>query len=50
VSAAENDISIEEEREIQRVARELRIEHVDMVNLRLQYRRHLPGLTDRSKA
>jgi uncharacterized tellurite resistance protein B-like protein len=48
VSAVENHISIEEEREIQRVARELRIEHMDLVNLRLEYRRHLPGLSNRS--
>jgi len=46
VSAAENDISIAEEREIQQIARELRIEHADVVRLRLEYRRHLPGLSD----
>jgi hypothetical protein len=49
VSAVENDISIAEEREIQRIARELRVEHADLVALRLEYRRHLPGLADRSK-
>jgi uncharacterized tellurite resistance protein B-like protein len=48
VSAAETDISVAEEREIARIARELRIEHADLVQLRLEYRRHLPGLTDKS--
>ena len=47
VSAVEGNISIEEEREIQRVARELRIEQSDVIALRLQYRKHLPGLADR---
>ena len=46
VSAAESNISIAEEREIQRIARELRIEHADVIALRLQYKRHLPGLSD----
>lgn len=50
VSVAENDISIAEEREIQRIARELRIEHADIVALRLEYRRHLPGLTGTDKS
>jgi uncharacterized tellurite resistance protein B-like protein len=49
VSAVEGNISITEEREIQRVARELRIEHGDLVRLRLEYRQHLPGLADRAK-
>lgn len=48
VSAAENDISIAEEREIHRIARELRVEPADVVALRLEYRRHLPGLSGRS--
>jgi uncharacterized tellurite resistance protein B-like protein len=48
VSAVEGNISIAEEREIQRVARELRVEPADLVKLRLEYRRHLPGLADRS--
>jgi uncharacterized tellurite resistance protein B-like protein len=48
VSVAEGDISVAEEREIQRIARELRIEQSDVVKLRLQYRQHLPGLSDRS--
>jgi uncharacterized tellurite resistance protein B-like protein len=48
VSAAESGISIAEEREIGRIARELRIEHADLISLRLEYRRHLPGLSDRT--
>lgn len=47
VSAVEGRISIAEEREIQRTARELRVESADLVRLRLEYRRHLPGLSDR---
>lgn len=46
VSAIESDISISEEREIQRIARELRVEQPEVVALRLEYRRHLPGLTN----
>jgi uncharacterized tellurite resistance protein B-like protein len=49
VSVAEGDISIAEEREIQRIARELRIEHPEVVKLRLHYRQHLPGLSERSE-
>ncbi len=48
VSVAEGDISMAEEREVQRIARELRIEHTDLVQLRLEYRKHLPGLSDRA--
>lgn len=47
VSSAEGNISVEEEREIQKIARELRIEPADVVELRLQYRNHLPGLSKR---
>ena len=47
VSAVENHISIAEEREIQRIARELRIVQADLVKLRLEYQRHLPGLSGR---
>jgi uncharacterized tellurite resistance protein B-like protein len=46
VSAIESNISISEEREIQRIARELRVEQPEVVALRLEYRRHLPGLTN----
>jgi len=49
LSSAESNISIQEEREIQRIARELRVEQSELVNLRLQYRKHLPGLADRSE-
>jgi uncharacterized tellurite resistance protein B-like protein len=45
VSAVEGNISILEEREIQRIARELRLEHADLLTLRLEYRQQLPGLT-----
>ena len=45
VSAAGGSISIAEEREIQRVARELRVEPSDLVKLRLEYKNHLPGLS-----
>lgn len=45
LSAAESNISIAEEREIQRIARELRVEQGDVVTLRLEYQQHLPGLS-----
>ena len=45
VSAAEGRISVAEEGEIQRVARELKVEHADLVKVRLAYRNHLPGLS-----
>ena len=47
ISATEGDISVVEEREIQRIARELRLEQSDLLSLRLEYRQHLPGLTAR---
>jgi uncharacterized tellurite resistance protein B-like protein len=50
VSSAEGRISVDEEREIRRVARELRIDPADIVQLRLQYRDHLPGLSTRRDA
>ena len=49
VSISEGHISIAEEREIQRIARELRIEPADLVALRLEFRQHLPGLTGRAE-
>lgn len=49
VSVSEGSISMAEEREIQRIARELRIEPGDLVALRLAHRRHLPGLADRAE-
>ena len=45
VSAAEGRISVAEEGEIQRVARELKVEPADIVRLRLAYRDQLPGLS-----
>ena len=45
VASVENHISVAEESEIQRIARELKVEHADLVKLRLQYREHLPGLS-----
>lgn len=48
VSAVENSISIAEEREIQRIARELRIDQADVIRLRLEYKQHLPGLSGRT--
>jgi uncharacterized tellurite resistance protein B-like protein len=45
VSAVEGNISVAEEGEIQRIARELKIDHGDVVKLRLAYRNHLPGLS-----
>jgi uncharacterized tellurite resistance protein B-like protein len=48
VSAVEGDISMAEERELQQIARELRIEHGDFVKLRLEYQHQLPGLTNRA--
>jgi uncharacterized tellurite resistance protein B-like protein len=50
VSAAESRISVAEEGEIQRVARELRVEQGDLVKLRLAYRDHLPGLASTSSS
>ena len=50
LSAAEDNISIAEEREVQRIARELRVEPADVVKLRLEYQHHLPGLSRREDA
>lgn len=47
VSAVEGNISVAEEAEIQRIARELKVEREDLVKLRLAYRHHLPGLSSR---
>jgi uncharacterized tellurite resistance protein B-like protein len=44
VCASDADISMSEEGEIHRIARELKIQHEDMIALRVQYRRHLPGV------
>lgn len=45
VSATESGISTLEEGEIHRIARELRVNHEDLVALRVAFRRHLPGLS-----
>jgi uncharacterized tellurite resistance protein B-like protein len=45
VSATDETISTAEEGEIHRIANELRIEHQDLVALRVAHRRHLPGLS-----
>ncbi len=45
VAATDEAISMAEEGEIHRIARELRIEQTDLVSLRLSYRRQLPGLS-----
>jgi uncharacterized tellurite resistance protein B-like protein len=47
VSATDEAISTAEEGEIHRIARELRIDHQDLVALRLANRRHLPGMPRR---
>jgi uncharacterized tellurite resistance protein B-like protein len=45
VSATDAAISTAEEGEIHRIANELRIDHPDLVALRLAFRRHLPGVS-----
>ncbi len=45
ISATDDAISTSEESEIHRLARELRIQHEDLVALRVTYRRHLPGMS-----
>jgi uncharacterized tellurite resistance protein B-like protein len=45
VSVTDAAISTAEEGEIHRIAAELRIEHPDLVALRVAYQRHLPGLS-----
>jgi uncharacterized tellurite resistance protein B-like protein len=45
VAATDEAISMTEEGEIHRIAKELRIEQTDLVALRLSHRRHLPGLS-----
>jgi uncharacterized tellurite resistance protein B-like protein len=44
VSASDETISIAEEGEIHRIAAELRIDHPDLVALRVAFGRHLPGV------
>lgn len=45
VSATDEAISTAEEGELHRIAKELRIDHPDLVALRLAHQRHLPGLS-----
>lgn len=45
VSVTDASISLAEESEIHKVARELAIDHPDLVKLRIQYARHLPGVS-----
>lgn len=49
ISAVEGSISIAEEREVQRIARELKILPDDVVKIRLAFRDHLPGLSRREQ-
>lgn len=49
ISAVEGSISIAEEREIQRISRELKILPADVVKVRLAFRDHLPGLSRRER-
>jgi uncharacterized tellurite resistance protein B-like protein len=44
VSASDEAISMAEEGEIHRIANELRIDHPDLVALRVAHGRHLPGI------
>jgi len=44
LAGADDTISTTEEGEIHRIANELRIEPADLVALRVEYRRHLPGI------
>jgi uncharacterized tellurite resistance protein B-like protein len=45
VSATDETISTAEEGEIHRIANELRIDHPDLLAIRLAFRRHLPGVS-----
>jgi uncharacterized tellurite resistance protein B-like protein len=47
VSVTDEAISMAEEGEIHRIANELRINHPDLVALRVEHRRHLPGMPRR---
>ena len=43
LSAVDETISLAEEGEIHRIAKELRIDHPDLVAMRVAHQRHLPG-------
>jgi uncharacterized tellurite resistance protein B-like protein len=45
VAATDASISLAEEGEIHKLAKELAIDHADLVKLRVQYGRHLPGVS-----
>jgi uncharacterized tellurite resistance protein B-like protein len=45
VAATDQTISLAEEGEIHRIARELRVEHQDLVPLRVAHRQQLPGMS-----
>jgi uncharacterized tellurite resistance protein B-like protein len=45
VSATDESISLAEEGEIHKIAKELGINHPDLVALRVSHRRHLPGIS-----
>ena len=45
LSAADASISMSEEGELHQIARELRVEHSDLIKLRVAHQRHLPGLS-----
>jgi uncharacterized tellurite resistance protein B-like protein len=45
LSATDESISLAEEGEIHRIAKELGIQQPDLVALRISHKRHLPGLS-----
>jgi uncharacterized tellurite resistance protein B-like protein len=45
VSAVDQAISTAEEGEIHKIAKELRIDHPDLIALRVEHQRHLPGIS-----
>ncbi len=45
VAATDETISLAEEGEIHRIAKELRVEQADLIALRVAHRRHLPGVS-----
>jgi uncharacterized tellurite resistance protein B-like protein len=45
VSAADESISLAEEGELHRIAKELGIDHASLVALRVAHQRHLPGIS-----
>ena len=47
VSATDDSISLAEEAEIHRIAKELGIQQPDLVALRVSHKRYLPGVSDR---